>query len=130
MNRFTPRVFWIVLGISCIGAIGLATFGKSFILIVFSYSFLDAFTPLLILLPGVVLLGAGKILTNDIAGRGFPQYNSITSGISLVATVLFDLIFIPKYGVVGAALASTLSYTLTFILAVIFYRSVAKRFAY
>jgi len=36
MNRFTPRVFWIVLGISCIGAIGLATFGKSFILIVFS----------------------------------------------------------------------------------------------
>ena len=94
---------------------------------VFSSAFLGAYIPLLVLLPGVVLLGSCKVLANDIGGRGFPHYNSINSGLSFVATVIFDLLLIPKMGVVGAALASTLSYILGFVLAVIFYISVARK---
>jgi len=126
MNRFTPRVFWIILAFTIVGAIGLALFGKFAIRIVFSSAFLDAYIPLLILLPGVVLLGAGKVLTNDIAGRGYPHYNSITSGVVLAATIIFDLLLIPSMGVVGAALASTIAYTLTFFLSVGFYFSVSR----
>lgn len=127
MNRFTPRVFLIIFCITFLGAIGLALFGRPFILMVFSSAFLGAYIPLLVLLPGVVLLGSCKVLANDIGGRGFPHYNSINSGLSFVATVIFDLLLIPKMGVVGAALASTLSYILGFVLAVIFYISVARK---
>ena len=127
MNRFTPRVFWIILAITIAGAGGLALFGKLAIRIVFSNAFLDAYIPLLILLPGVVLLGAGKVLTNDIAGRGYPHYNSITSGVSLVVTVALDLLLIPAMGIVGAALASTASYILTFFASVLFYFIVSRK---
>jgi O-antigen/teichoic acid export membrane protein len=127
MNRFTPRVFWIVMVISTIGAIVLALFGRLAIRVVLSETFLGAYTPMLALLPGVVLLGAGKVLTNDIAGRGFPHYNSIVAGCSLVITVALDLLLIPRMGVMGAALASTVAYSSTFALAVAFYLVVSRR---
>ena len=126
MNNFTPKVFRGTLLIIVLGALGLATVGAPMIKLVYSAVFLPSFKPMLVLLPGVVLLGAAKVLTNEIAGRGKPQYNSINAFVSLVLTVIFGLILIPRYGIVGAAAASTISYTVTFILAVWFYQIVTK----
>ena len=81
---------------------------------------------MLLLLPGVVLLGGAKVLTNEIAGRGYPHYNSLNSGLALVLTVIFDLVLIPRYGVVGAALASSLAYTAIFFTAIGFYLTVSR----
>ena len=127
MNRFTPRVFWIVLAISAAAATGIALFGRLLIRLIFSEAFLAAYVPLLALLPGVVLLGAGKVLTNDIAGRGFPHYNSIVAGLTLVITVVLDLLLIPRMGILGAAIASSAAYSSTFLLSMMFYRIVSRR---
>lgn len=121
MNRFTPQVFRTTLIISLILGVGIALVGKQLINFVYTSAFSDAFLPMLVLLPGAVLLGTARVLTNDIAGRGYPQYNSISSGLSLVLTIVFDLLFIPKLGILGAALASSLSYLLTFVSAMFFY---------
>jgi O-antigen/teichoic acid export membrane protein len=126
MNRFTPKVFWIVLAISSMGALGLALLGKLVIHVIFSDAFEAAYLPMLVLLPGVVLLGACKVLANDIAGRGFPQYNSIVSGSVLVITVGLDLALIPKIGILGAAITSTVAYASSLVLSVIFYLRVSR----
>ena len=127
MNRFTPRVFRITLALTAAGAVVLALIGKPFIELVYSPAFASAYGPMLVLLPGVVLLGSGKILTNEIAGRGYPQYNSIASGVSLVLTIGLDLLLIPRLGVLGAAVASTVAYVVIFMLAVHFYRAVSRQ---
>lgn len=127
MNRFTPRVFRATLMLTAFGAVILAIIGKPFITIVYSPAFASAFVPMLALLPGIVLLGGGKVLTNEIAGRGYPQYNSIASGASLVLTVILDLLLIPRLGVLGASISSTLAYTMIFVLAIYFYLTVRKR---
>lgn len=127
MRSFIPRVFGITVALTFIGAIGLAVLGRFLIVIVYSPAFLDAYVPLLALLPGVVLLGGAKVLTNVIAGHGYPQYNSINAGISLVLTVVFDLVLIPAYGLTGAAVASSISYAATFIIAGGFYLYVRGR---
>jgi O-antigen/teichoic acid export membrane protein len=127
MNRFTPRVFRITLALTSVGAVVLALIGKPFIEIVYSPEFASAYGPMLVLLPGVVLLGSGKILTNEIAGRGYPQYNSIASGVSLVLTIGLDLLLIPRLGVLGAAVASSVAYVVIFLLAIHFYRVVSRR---
>lgn len=127
MNRFTPRVFRLTLAVTAAGAVALAIIGMPFIEIVYSPAFASAYGPMLALLPGVVLLGGGKVLTNEIAGRGFPQYNSIASGVSLVLTVGLDLLLIPRLGVLGAAIASSIAYVAIFMLALVFYRSVVNR---
>jgi Na+-driven multidrug efflux pump len=65
-----------------------------------------------ILLVGVVALSVHKVLASDLSGRGMPQYPSLTSALALAATLTGDLLLIPRFGIVGAALASTLAYTL------------------
>ena len=126
MNRFTPRVFRLTLALTAAGAVVLALLGGLLIRLIYGPAFAAAYLPLLALLPGVVLLGGGKVLTNEIAGRGYVHYNSINAGLALVLTVIFDLLLIPRIGVTGAALASTIAYTATFFTALIFYRSVSR----
>lgn len=127
MNRFTPRVFRWTLAIAVLGAIGIAVIGRPLIRLVYTDAFLSAYLPLLLLLPGVVLLGAGRVLTSDIAGRGFPQYNSMSAGLALIVTVALDILWIPRLGINGAALASTAAYIVTFAVSVFFYIRVSRR---
>jgi O-antigen/teichoic acid export membrane protein len=127
MSAFTPKVFWITLGVTALGAIGLVVLGKSLIQLIFSLKFVGAYLPMLVLLPGVILLGGAKVLTNEIAGRGYPQYNSMNAGIALILTVIFDLILIPRLGILGAALASSISYAVGFFASVGFYLVVSRR---
>jgi len=126
MNAFTPRVFKYVLALTAVGGFVLAIVAKPLIPLVFSKAFNASYVPLLVILPGVVLLGAAKVLTNEIAGRGHPEYNSINSGICLVITVVTDLLLIPAHGATGAAAASTLAYAATLLIALWFYRKVSR----
>ena len=127
MNRFTPRAFRWTLGIAVIGALMMALLGPLLIRIIYTDAFMDAYLPMLALLPGVVLLGSARVLTNDIAGRGYPQYNSISSAVALILTVALDFLLIPRFGIMGAALASTASYAMTALIALFFYRYVSRR---
>jgi len=127
MNRFTPRIFKLTLALSAVAGMGLAIIGRPFITIVYTTDFVAAYLPMLALLPGVVLLGSGRVLTNDIAGRGYPQYNSVNSALALVLTIIFDLLLIPRMGILGAGIASSIAYTVTFVSALIFYRIVSRQ---
>ncbi len=126
MNVFTPRVFRLTLVLTALGGLGLALLGHFMILLIFGERFSAAYQPMLVLLPGVILLGGGKVLTNEIAGRGYPHYNSIGSGLGLIVTLALDLLLIPRYGVLGAAIASSLAYSVVFGAAVLFYLRVSR----
>jgi O-antigen/teichoic acid export membrane protein len=126
LNRLTPRIFALTLGITVVGGIFIALLGRQLIQTIYSDLFLPAYQPLLALLPGVILLGGGKVLTNEIAGRGYVHYNSVNAGLALVLTVIFDLLLIPRWGVLGASWASTIAYSAIFLTAVLFYRSVSR----
>jgi len=78
----------------------------------------------LVLLPGVLALGTGKVLSSVVAGRGKPRYNLYNS--LLVAAITLGLYFtlIPAFGVWGAAIASSLSYLATAVIAVGFFHRV------
>ena len=50
------------------------------------------------------------MLANDLIARGYPTNYSVTSGVALTIMILLDVLLIPRYGIDGAALASTVSY--------------------
>jgi O-antigen/teichoic acid export membrane protein len=77
-----------------------------------------------VLLPGVLLLGIGKILGSVVTGRGFPRYALYTAAISLPLTLGLYLGFIPPFHAWGAATASSLSYGLSAVVALVFFRRV------
>jgi O-antigen/teichoic acid export membrane protein len=77
-----------------------------------------------ILLPGVLLLGIGKVLSSAITGRGFPRYALYITAVSMPLTLGLYFLLIPPYAAWGAATASSLSYALSALLAVVFFRRV------
>lgn len=66
--------------------------------------------PLLILLPGVVMMSVHKVLGRNFASRDRQQYTLIASLLSFLLIIALDLFLIPRLGIQGAALASSLGY--------------------
>jgi len=116
---FTPRVSRMAMLFTLGAGIVIAILGPAIIPILYSPLFTGAGAPLLALLPGTVLLAIGKVISSDLAGRGKPQFGTYAALASLVLTVTFDVFLIPRYGILGAGIASTLAYSTT--AAVLFY---------
>jgi O-antigen/teichoic acid export membrane protein len=60
---------------------------------------------------GILMFSVSIILSPFFSGIGKPQYNTISAVIGLVFTVLFCLLLIPRYGMAGAGIAASVSYT-------------------
>lgn len=70
----------------------------------------------LLLLPGVVLLGADRVISRYFTATNRQKPNVITRGLSLVVNVGLNYLWIPKYGIVGAAAAGLASYVVDAVL--------------
>jgi O-antigen/teichoic acid export membrane protein len=74
-----------------------------------------------ILIPGVSALGVAKVLSAVFTGRGFPQFSVYTTAITVPITLLLYLVLIPSFDATGAAIASTLSYSASFAISVVYF---------
>jgi O-antigen/teichoic acid export membrane protein len=112
-NRLTPVVSRNVWFLTLVGVVGVAVIGRWMIEFVFGTVMLAAVTPLLLLLPGILALSGAKILSSYLSGIGRPIYATWISAGSLALTITLDLTLIPRYGIAGAAGASSIVYTIT-----------------
>lgn len=77
----------------------------------------DAYVPLVWVLPGLVCLAFGSILNVKLCGQGYPPVTLWAPAIALVLNLVLNLVFIPRWGLVGAAMATSISYAVwTFII--------------
>ncbi|WP_198508993.1 oligosaccharide flippase family protein [Bacillus sp. FJAT-44742] len=80
--------------------------------VIYGEEFISSVEVIRILLPGIFVIVISKILHPDLAGRGFPLYAFWVFVGPLILNIILNLILIPKYGMSGAAWASTISYSL------------------
>lgn len=95
---------YVMLG----AALVLAVILRPLIPLIYTGEFTDAFWVYLILLPGTVVYGLGSVLLNYLLahGRLFPRVAIMTT----VANVVLNMALVPTLGVLGASIASTISY--------------------
>jgi O-antigen/teichoic acid export membrane protein len=67
--------------------------------------------PFLVIMPGIVALSVSKVLAGYIGGLGLPLSVAGASTANLVINLAANLVLIPPFGIVGAAMASLISYT-------------------
>jgi O-antigen/teichoic acid export membrane protein len=125
-NRSTPRICRNTLFLTAIGGLLLFALGRYIILLLFGAAFLPALKPLWILLPGVVALSIPKVLSPEILGRGKPIVGTIAAGVSLAVNVPLNILLIPRMGISGAALASTICYTVGAIVVLAMFLRISK----
>jgi O-antigen/teichoic acid export membrane protein len=94
------------------GAVALLMTPAAAVMIwVFLPAFGPALPPLLVLLPGVVALSASKVVAGYITGINRPRARIVVSYSTLGVNIVANLILIPRFGIVGAAAASLVSYS-------------------
>jgi O-antigen/teichoic acid export membrane protein len=85
--------------------------------------FAEAITLLLILLPGVYLVGLESVLVQYFNAAGLPRAIPLFWVLTLIFNVTSTFMLVPTYGARGAAVASTLSYAMIFALILFYFRS-------
>jgi len=107
--------------IICFAAAILYLFSRFIIILMYGEAFEGSVMVLNALLPGVLLLTVFKVANMDLSGKGKPWVSIKAMIPALIVNVILNVIFIPEYGAVGAALASTISYSIAAILFLFFY---------
>jgi len=79
--------------------------------LLYSSKFAGAVAPLRWLLPGIFMLSIGKVLVGELLAREKARYTVWASGAAVVTNIAGNLLLVPKMGIVGAALASSVSYS-------------------
>lgn len=90
---------------------------KPLIKILFGPVFLPSVYPFYLLLPGILMISLHPILGSFLASIGYPKQIVYYMLITFVINILLNLILIPKMGIAGSALASSICYTLMFVCA-------------
>jgi O-antigen/teichoic acid export membrane protein len=104
---------------------------KPIIQLVFGKSFLPAVGPFIWLMPGTFLLGVETVIVQYLNSLGFPRVIAYSWLLVTALNIGINLWAIPAYGISGAAVVSTLTYSLIFVLvlAVICIRNRSERIA-
>lgn len=111
-EEMTPLVSRLSLVISGVCALGMAVGAWPLVWVLYGAEYLPAVRALLVLLPAVTVLCGMAVLSSALQARGLPQWNSVGAVIGFVANGVLGLIFIPLWGIMGAAFASSIGYGL------------------
>ena len=110
--RRTAFIFRGSLVITLAGALLLVLLAPVLVLKLFGDEFEGSIVDLRILALGAFGIVALKQIGNALTARQLPTRASFGIGFAFVATIVLDILLIPKFSGVGAALASSISYTL------------------
>lgn len=121
--RDTARMVRLLLAFSIMLSIALAVAGPYVMVWVFGPRFAASVVPLWLLLPGITVFAATSVLAAFISAIGRPGLNVAVAAVALVATIVLNLLLLPRIGIAGAAIASSVSYTISTVLSLwIFWR--------
>ena len=115
----------VIMLICCLAAVPV-----SFLLPwVYGSAFAASTTLLLILLPGVYLIGLESVLVQHFNALGLPRVIPIYWGVTLIVNLTLVFALVPQFGAYGAAIASTVSYALIFGLVTFYFLATTRRSA-
>lgn len=108
---------YLTLGLSVV----LLCVASQLIPLVYGKQFNASVMPLLLILPGIISLAVSKVVSAYLMGRGKPIYSTYVSIFSFVVITILDIILIPLYRLNGAAIASSIAYSLSTLVAISFF---------
>lgn len=113
-NYYTIYTLQGTFVVGVLGGIFFYVLGELFIRLFFGKDFSLSAHYLYILVPGVVLQSLGLIMKKILEARGFPGTNARSSIFCLFVNIALNISLIPIMGVKGAAIATTMAYSLYF----------------
>jgi O-antigen/teichoic acid export membrane protein len=113
-TSFRASLIWLLV---CCGA--LYAFAPLLIRLVFGAAFDGSILACRILLPGAVMIGLNQVLYNGASALGRPGLPSCAEGIGMAVTAVGLYLLVPRYGYIGAAIVSSIAYSVSFLVMLI-----------
>lgn len=111
--RVVRRQMPWLLGLGIVGSVVLGLAASPLLPALYGQEFVASVVPAAIIAVGLVASPAGGLASGYLLGTRRPGTNSLLQTVGLVATLGLDLLLIPSFGVVGAAVASAIAYLVT-----------------
>jgi O-antigen/teichoic acid export membrane protein len=110
--RLTAKIFRGSLLVTLLAAAALIVVAPLLVVPLFGEEFRGSIDDLRVLTLGAFGIVALKQVGNALTARGLPSQASMGIGVAFVATIVLDVLLIPSLGGLGAAIASSVAYTL------------------
>lgn len=108
--------------VSALAAVALGLLAPVVVPLVYGSAFTEAVGPTIILLGASVAWGGQLVAAQCANALGQPSYSSIGEATGLFVTVVGLVIFVPLYGIVGAAVVSLAAYVIRFAVTLLLLR--------
>jgi stage V sporulation protein B len=117
----TSRVCRHTLFITTALGLGYLLVGPFAIRLLYGARFEGAIRPMLIMLPGIVMMSLYMILTRNFTSRNRQGVNIVAAALALSVNFGLNCFLIPRWGISGAALATAISYSLAALLLLVMF---------
>ncbi len=110
----------------------LVIFGKYIIILLFTEKYIEALTVLYILSIGQIFLVIHLIYSAYWQGIGKPNYSSAIILICCILNIVGNFVLVPRFGIVGAAISTTITSVIAFLITmgVYYYEQKFKKVIY
>jgi len=116
--------FSFIIGL--VSTIALIIIPESFIILIFGEEFVSVKSLLIYLAPGVLFMSISAIYSHYFAGLAKYKFNTITSFTGIILMTLMSYLLIPKYGILGAGMATSFVYFFQMIIQMFFFKHESK----
>ena len=108
--------------VSFVFALLMSALGWAFIYIVYGNEYMDAVIPLIILSWATFFAMSGYVRSIWITGEGFYRFDKIFTVTAAVLDIVLDILFIWQFGIIGAALATLVTYIYEVLIIPLFFK--------
>lgn len=115
------RAIRVVLAASMVSAVVLGLFAGLLVEFLYGSEFDGSVTPFRLLLPGASCWAVAQITTGGLKGIGRPTAASVAQFAGVAVTIVGLLVLLGPFGIQGAAIASSLSYSTVLIVGLILF---------
>lgn len=112
------KISRVLTSVSLAACMVLAALGYWLFPLIYGPTFNNMYIPFLLLIPGILSLNTLSILSAFFAGQNKVWVNLAGAILGLLAIIILDTAFIPHYGIVAAALISSIGYLINMLFSV------------
>jgi O-antigen/teichoic acid export membrane protein len=122
LHQLTAQTCRRTILLTGLGGLGVIVFGPIIVPLWYGKAFAPAVRPLMLATLGMVAMSVFTIITRDFTSRNKQRINIQAGTLALLTNIGLNLFMIPHFGIAGAALTTSFSYTLAAVLLLISFR--------
>ncbi len=112
-------VIMLVFDLACI--LGMGLFGLPIIKLLYSSEYINSYYAFLYLIPAILGITLGGLFNTFLWSKGFPLFTVIAPAVCTAVKFILAYFLIPRYGMYGAAMSSSIVYPLWLIVLFVWY---------